>query len=239
MKTLTKRRADAGYEQIADYFRTRIVSGHLAIGERLPSEYELAKGLKVSRNTVREALRLLASANLIETRRGVHGGAFVVHPGTDHVDDALKTAFGLMSMSGALSDEDIMEATRVFSPVIGKLAAERRTDEEAEELLVLAQPLPPEATDEDRVKAGEVFCSLLLKMTHNILFSILMNPIIWIVTVQFKDLRKKPGWWDQDAACRIALAQAIARRDVEAASGVSSEFLKLYSRRESTRRAYG
>ena len=46
-------------------------------GDKLPAERELAKQLKVSRHTLREALRSLEVTGLVEFRRGATGGAFI------------------------------------------------------------------------------------------------------------------------------------------------------------------
>jgi DNA-binding FadR family transcriptional regulator len=54
------------FEQLADHLRDRILSGELAEGERLPSETRLAEQAGASRSTVREALRILQEAGLIE-----------------------------------------------------------------------------------------------------------------------------------------------------------------------------
>ena len=63
--------------QIASAIRDAIVSGKLIVDERLPSEAELSDQFRVSRPTVREALKRLAAQNLIRTQRGATGGAFV------------------------------------------------------------------------------------------------------------------------------------------------------------------
>ncbi len=63
--------------QIADAIRNAIIDGSLIVDERLPSEAELSEQFHVSRPTVREALKRLAAQNLIRTRRGATGGAFV------------------------------------------------------------------------------------------------------------------------------------------------------------------
>lgn len=53
------------------------MSGALIVGDRLPSEAELAEQFAVSRPTVREALKRLAAQSLIRTQRGAFGGAFI------------------------------------------------------------------------------------------------------------------------------------------------------------------
>ena len=57
-------------EQAVDQLRTRITSGIWSIGQRLPTEPELAHELGISRNTVREAMRVLAFSGLVEIRQG-------------------------------------------------------------------------------------------------------------------------------------------------------------------------
>lgn len=63
---------DPMYRQIADDLRSRIESGELGHGTRLPTEIELMERYSASRNTVRDAIRSLATRGLVETRPG-HG----------------------------------------------------------------------------------------------------------------------------------------------------------------------
>ncbi|PIB46551.1 GntR family transcriptional regulator [Pseudomonas sp. 2822-15] len=57
-------------DQTLEQLRWRITEGKWAIGERLPTEPELSAELGISRNTVREAMRVLAFSGLIEIRQG-------------------------------------------------------------------------------------------------------------------------------------------------------------------------
>jgi DNA-binding FadR family transcriptional regulator len=59
-------RVPRAYEALAGIIRQRIVSGELAAGDRIPSEAMLAREAEVSRSTVREALRTLEEAGLVE-----------------------------------------------------------------------------------------------------------------------------------------------------------------------------
>jgi len=62
--------------QISLAIGQEIAAGSLKVGEKLPTEHELAKTFGVSRSVVREAIAQLRSEGLIDTRQGV--GAFVL-----------------------------------------------------------------------------------------------------------------------------------------------------------------
>jgi GntR family transcriptional regulator len=72
---VAERAAKPAWVQIEEQLADRIESGHLAPGERLPAERELALALSVSRMTVRQALASLAARGMVE--RGVGRGTFV------------------------------------------------------------------------------------------------------------------------------------------------------------------
>jgi GntR family transcriptional regulator, transcriptional repressor for pyruvate dehydrogenase complex len=63
-------------ERLAGAIRLGVLAG----GDRLPPERELAETFGVSRVTLREAIKALRTAKLVETRRGRGGGTFVVAP---------------------------------------------------------------------------------------------------------------------------------------------------------------
>jgi GntR family transcriptional regulator len=71
-------RVSARYEQIADDLRRRIESGELTADIALPTEGELQEKYQASRNTVREAIKILVHQHLLETRAGQ--GTFVTRP---------------------------------------------------------------------------------------------------------------------------------------------------------------
>jgi GntR family transcriptional regulator len=67
--------AEPMYRQIADDLRQKIEAEELAPGSQLPTEFELREEYSASRNTVRDALKLLTTRGLVETRPGQ--GTFV------------------------------------------------------------------------------------------------------------------------------------------------------------------
>lgn len=62
-------------DQVISQLRAQIDSGEWSVGDRIPTESELSEQLEVGRNTVREAVRALAHAGLLEIRQGA--GTFV------------------------------------------------------------------------------------------------------------------------------------------------------------------
>ncbi|MEV4189191.1 GntR family transcriptional regulator, partial [Streptosporangium canum] len=116
------------YQALAADLRDRIVSGEFQPGDRLPIEPDLCVRYGVSRSTVREALRLLASQNLIRTVRGTTGGSFVAHPDPDHISAYLETSFDLMRVGIG----QLMEIRELLEVPAAGLAALRRTGADLE-----------------------------------------------------------------------------------------------------------
>lgn len=85
-------------ELVEERLRQAITGGVLRGGERLPSETELARILRVSPVTVREALGMLREERLITTRRGRNGGSFVT-PTTDPTEFARQRLKGLTRLA--------------------------------------------------------------------------------------------------------------------------------------------
>lgn len=105
-------------ETATSALRDLLARGHYQPGDRLPSERELAEGLGLSRPTLREAIRRLTEAGLLEARQG--SGTFV-----------------------AAIDLDAVFAVRLqLEPFAAGLAAERRTKGELERLNTLVKALP-------------------------------------------------------------------------------------------------
>ena len=79
MPLATTRRAGL-VDQVIEQMRGAITSGEWPVGQRIPPEPELVTALGVGRNTVREAVRALSHAGLLEVRQVTAGGASTVSP---------------------------------------------------------------------------------------------------------------------------------------------------------------
>ncbi len=95
-------RTGNAFEEAVERLLEGIKLGIYGCGDRLPVERELAGRLGVSRVTVRDALRELAAAGYVETRRGRFGGTFVTYqPDPLRSSELARTA---QSMGALLTD---------------------------------------------------------------------------------------------------------------------------------------
>ena len=106
-------------DRALEQLRTRIKDGAWEVGQRLPTEPELAAELGISRNTVREAMRVLAFAGLIEIRQG--DGSYL----RGRVDP-----MGTLRALSSCSLEQIRETRHILEVEAIGLAALRRTDDD-------------------------------------------------------------------------------------------------------------
>ena len=115
-------------QRVSDQIVKLITQRQLKAGDKLPNEFEMAQQLSVGRGTIREAVKILVSRNILEIRRG--RGTFVCrHPGM--VEDPLGLAFEADKKSLAL---DLCEVRLMIEPEIAALAARRGTPEEIRKL---------------------------------------------------------------------------------------------------------
>jgi GntR family transcriptional repressor for pyruvate dehydrogenase complex len=125
LKAVEKRRA---YEDIVKQIRDLIEKGKLKKGDQLPTERELTDAFKVSRATVREAIRTLESMRLVESRQG--DGTYVLASSEEALVQPL--AATLLHEKDDLAD--IFFIRKIIEPVVAQLAAEHATREEIKEL---------------------------------------------------------------------------------------------------------
>lgn len=95
--------------------------GALIPGERFPSERDLVKRLGVSRPTLREAMRVLAQAGYVQSRRGRNGGTFVL-PRTSEASARVARRIARDMEPGL---RDLIVFRRVLEPSAAAFAAER------------------------------------------------------------------------------------------------------------------
>jgi GntR family transcriptional repressor for pyruvate dehydrogenase complex len=212
------------YQLLADELRADITSGRLQPGERLPPEPALCVRSGVSRSTVREALRLLASQHLIVTTRGVTGGSFVAHPDAEQLSDALSTGLTLLSNSASIGFTDLLELRRALEIPASALAAARRTEQHLAELR--AALFDPEHDDLDTMLTAHAeFHSAVAKATGNPLYELVTRPLYHVSYGEEVTENLPEGYWRRIDADHRELIACVAGKDSSAAAMVGGRHL--------------
>ncbi len=147
--------------EVAGYIRELIQCGDLTMGERLPSQRELAASLGVGRAALREALAVLEQEGYVATRRGAHGGSFIR-------ELAQPAALWLERMRGNVAEVDeIIDFRIAVESRAAALAAQRRTDGDLRELAEATRELRP-GMDRAAFRAADArFHSALARASRN------------------------------------------------------------------------
>lgn len=157
-------------KQIAESIHSAILDGRLQVDQRLPTESELAEQFSVSRPTIREALKRLAAQNLVRSRRGPTGGTFVTRPSKEELQNTLANAATLMVTLGEFDIDAITEARREMEKLCLKLAIERRTEAQLEQL-------QQELEQQQQPISDEEFCASDVRF-HRLLIDAAANPVL-------------------------------------------------------------
>lgn len=123
-------KAGKAYERIITHIRGEISSRTLRPGDRLPPETDLARSLGVSRPTVREALKVLESQNVLRSSTGPTGGTFVEAIDGAGVAEYLTDSISLLLDVDELTLEELWYAREITDVPAAELAALRRTEQD-------------------------------------------------------------------------------------------------------------
>lgn len=150
--------ADSAIQKI----RHSILTGEIGPGQRLPSEGVLAARLQVSRNTLREAVRALCEARVLEIRRG--DGTFVSNLEPETLLGGLGFMLDLMHDSSMI---EVFEVRRLFEPPATGLAALRATPHDIDDLVESLDRLNTATSDKELIKFDMEFHQRIMQITGN------------------------------------------------------------------------
>lgn len=114
------------YQRIVDHVQDAIAAGELRPGDRLPSERDLVARFGVARSSVREALRVLESRDLVRSRPGDPRGP-LVQPITV---EPVRRSLALLTTTGGLDLPELIQFRMIVDSFANLTVAARRTDEQ-------------------------------------------------------------------------------------------------------------
>jgi DNA-binding FadR family transcriptional regulator len=205
-------------ELIAAELRQKILRGDLAPGESLTPESQLIEEYDVSRPTLREALRLLESQQLITVRQGSHRGPVVSTPSSDLTARSLSILLQLRRAT--LSD--VYAFRVVFEPVAAGLAAANATAADVEALRRLLERERSASRDaEEFARVAWHFHSELVRLSGNVTMAVIAEALELIsqrhaqaAVVHWKDANQQR---DRAYRAHVKLVDLIEQRKVDEA----------------------
>lgn len=219
------------YEQVIEQIKSMIISGKLRKGDKLPSERELVEQLKVSRTSIREALRALEIVGLIQCKQGE--GNFI----RDNFENSLFEPLSLVFILEKSNKKDIIEVRRIIEEEAAALAAQRITKEQIEDLENIIEEIKKIKDEKILVNLDKNFHYAIAQACGNFILLNIINSCSSLIDSLIKDARyeimsngenKKELIQQHEKICQAlknknpGLASKLMREHLE----YSSKFLK-------------
>lgn len=196
------------HEEVVSQIHQMIRDGRLKAGDQLPSERELAETFKISRTSVREALRALESQGMIISKTGM--GNFIA----DLPVESFVAPLARLLVEEKTALADIFELRKLIEPQIASLAAERATLEEIERMKSLLEK------QREQVEAGATgvdadteFHFAIGQATQNHAIEKLVSGLLDVLSHSREESLQTPGRREASIASHLAIVDAIERHD--------------------------
>jgi len=160
------------YRVVAEAIERNISSGRLKVGERLPSEFELARQFGVHRSTVREGIRLLEQSGLVA--RVGRSTLEVVLPQFDTIGNSTSRALTMHQVTF----QELWEASMLTEPAAAEMACPKITPEEIAALEQNCDALEAAVGDlKQFIKLDTEFHNLIAQATRNKVLVLMREPV--------------------------------------------------------------
>ena len=209
------------YKKIAASIRELIASGELQAGQALPSERKLAVQFDVGRAVIREAVRQLEAAGLVESRHG--GGNYVREVTTEHLVAPIASVLN----SKAQLREELMDARALIEPQVAREAAIRATPEDLK-LMQAAVKRQAERVAEGQPTAEEdaEFHGLLAHATQNSVIERVMGVIDDLLEDVYERLSQHGERSQHSLEGNRRILEAVQGRNPDAAQQAMAEHIE-------------
>lgn len=206
-------------EQIALQIEQLIEKKHWNIGDKIPAEMELMQMFDVSRNTLREAIRALVHAGLLETKQG--SGTIV--RATNALGAALKKHIKKASLL------ETLDVRLALEKQAAQLAASQRTEDDLQQLQNLLEQCRKTALNDDMkafITADIRFHKAVVQASHNQLLIDIYQPLTEVIYTFVEDLVTMDHAIDDEHNLHVELYDAIAAKDEHKATTYIENYLE-------------
>jgi GntR family transcriptional repressor for pyruvate dehydrogenase complex len=204
-------------EIIIGQIRAAILEGRLTPGDRLPPEKQLGEQFQVSKQTLRESMRALEHMGLIDVRKGVGGGAFIVEVDEQVATQNLANYLYFKNLTVA----DLSECRRIMEPYAAARAAERISPSDLNTLQQLNDSTRENLKKKkwDHVSRDEIaFHRLIARQTDNPILILMLDFVETLLEDYKKILKPDAAFMESVLMAHEAILGAIAAGNAALAS---------------------
>jgi GntR family transcriptional repressor for pyruvate dehydrogenase complex len=193
-------------------------------GDRIPAERQLIRQLGVSRSSMREALRVLASRGLIEVREGL--GTFVAKNHDPFISHALLVS----SLIGGQTARELHEVRAHVEPFCARLAAERATPADRAEIEATLERQAAALTSVDEFLDADVaFHLAIAQASENRVLVQMLRTVRALTMARMATLLSARRDMGRSYEEHRRIYDAVAARDPEGAEAAMRAHLRPYS----------
>ncbi|HVL95607.1 MAG TPA: FCD domain-containing protein [Solirubrobacteraceae bacterium] len=199
-------------DQVFRTLAAAVLDGRYAAGDRLPPQRALAADLGVNMASLREGIKRLEQLRLVEVR---HGDAMRVR------DWRADGGLDVLAYAAAADPEvvaAVFEARRLLLTEAARLAARRRTDEQAHGLEAAADAFAAAPDDAEAQALDLAFFAALIDAAGNLVFTLIVNSIRELYLGNLGRFAALVRRREELAPLYAAAARAVAARDPDAAA---------------------
>jgi DNA-binding FadR family transcriptional regulator len=214
------------HEQVVEELGKRIVRGEIGLAGGLPIEADLAAELGISRNALREAIKVLASKGLVEVRPKI--GTRICPQEQWNLLDRDVLDWLSATVTGPRHARDLVEFRLIIEPHAAYLAALRATATDVAAIREAYLALEACIGHPMKVPAADiVFHRSIYTASHNAVLNQMGSLITPLMQIQITMTTASPGSFERGLPLHRAVTEAISSRDPGRAEELSRQLVRM------------
>lgn len=217
------------YARVIDYIKQEIREGKLTIGSRLPPERTLAELLNVSRNSVREALRILEMMGITVSTQGA--GHFIA----GNFESSLAETMSIMFLLNQLDFQQVSQLRYALEKQAYVLAMQNAGEADIQELKSTISRLDMGVGEEENVLLDKRLHYTIARASGNILIVEILNALSDVMDRFIADLRmdimSEEGRKEKLFASHRRMVECIINQDLVGGYAAVDEHFALVNER--------
>ena len=176
-------REEKAYARVIEKVKKMILSGELKPGEKLPPEREFAEKLEVSRNSVREAIRIMDMMGIVSSQQG--SGNYV----TCEFQKSITETMAMMFAMDQVNDKQISQVRYSLEVLAFTLALDRVREEDLAKMEECVEKLDKNGDSKNNATLDKIIHYTLARASGNQLLIDILEACSGVLDIFIEDMR--------------------------------------------------